>query len=137
MTTSEWPSETTGIDERVFAEPWQARAFAIVVLLHERGLYSWTEWSEALATRIESGCPDGLSGLDGSYYHHWLDALEDLLTRRGIDPGETERWRDAWRNAARRTPHGNPIEVHAADFGASPPARHGAYPGGLRAETTT
>lgn len=137
MNTHEWSFETAGSDEVVFTEPWEARAFAIVVLLHERGLYSWTEWSEALATRIGSARPDSASGRDSAYYHHWLDALEDLLALKGIASNETERWRDAWRYAAKRTPHGSPIEVHPTDFGSSPPAGQRTYTGGLRAETTT
>ena len=36
--------------EQVFAEPWQAEAFALAVALHEKGLFSWSEWAEALST---------------------------------------------------------------------------------------
>ncbi|RUW45405.1 nitrile hydratase accessory protein, partial [Mesorhizobium sp. M1A.F.Ca.ET.072.01.1.1] len=34
----------TGFDDPVFAEPWQAEAFAITVALHDSGLFSWSEW---------------------------------------------------------------------------------------------
>ena len=40
-----------GVEEPVFSEPWQAEAFALVVALHERGLFSWAEWAEALWRR--------------------------------------------------------------------------------------
>ena len=109
------PAWVPGAEEPVFAEPWEARAFAMVVSLHERGLYTWAEWADALATRIgadATGDPD----LGDSYYHHWLGALEDLLARKGIGPAETARWRDAWQHAANRTPHGEPIELQADDF---------------------
>lgn len=43
--------------ERPFAEPWQARAFALTVHLQERGLFTWTEWTEALGAVIASA-PD-------------------------------------------------------------------------------
>ena len=33
----------------MFAEPWQAEAFAMTVALHERGLFSWGEWAAALS----------------------------------------------------------------------------------------
>ena len=36
----------------VFAEPWQAHAFALVLSLHERGLFTWPEWAAALAREI-------------------------------------------------------------------------------------
>ena len=103
-------------DEPVFAEPWQARAFAMVVSLHERGLYSWAEWADALAARIKAAPAAGYPDVGDSYYHHWLGALEDLLARRGIGADETARWRDAWQHAANRTPHGEPIELRADDF---------------------
>ena len=36
----------------VFAEPWMAQAFAMVLTLHQRGLFSWPEWAEALSAAI-------------------------------------------------------------------------------------
>ena len=38
----------------VFAEPWQAQAFAMTLQLHQRGLFSWPEWAAALAARISA-----------------------------------------------------------------------------------
>lgn len=110
---------SVGSEEAVFAEPWEARAFAIAVALHERGLYSWAEWSDALATRIQAAQAAGDPDTGEAYYHHWLGALEDLLARKGIgSPAETARWHAAWRHAANHTPHGKPIELHADDFDA-------------------
>ncbi len=40
------------IDEPVFREPWEAQAFAMTVLLHERGLFTWGEWAQALGAQI-------------------------------------------------------------------------------------
>ena len=39
-------------DGTVFAEPWQAHAFAMAVQLHERGLFTWPEWAAALTAQI-------------------------------------------------------------------------------------
>jgi nitrile hydratase accessory protein len=105
-------------DARVFAEPWEARAFAMAVSLHQRGLFTWGEWADALAARIKGAADDPDVG--DSYYHHWLGALEDLLARNGIGSDETARWRDAWQHAANRTPHGEPIELRADDFELAP-----------------
>lgn len=90
-----------------FAEPWQAEAFALVVALHERGLYSWGEWAEALSAQLH----DAGAAADGSdYYRHWLRALETLLSRKGLlEASEVEAFAAAWQRAARATPHGTPI----------------------------
>ena len=72
-------------EEPVFASPWEAHAFALTVQLHERGFFSWTEWSQYLAKAIHSNVADD----DVSYYANWLQALENLLTDKGIvDAGE-------------------------------------------------
>jgi nitrile hydratase accessory protein len=101
----------------VFAEPWQAHAFAITLALHERGLFGWPEWADALAREIgasqTAGDPDDGSG----YYRHWLAALEALVAVKGAaTTRELERTRDAWIRAAARTAHGQPIELTPADF---------------------
>jgi nitrile hydratase accessory protein len=104
-------------EEPIFTEPWQARAFALTVSLHERGVFTWREWADALAARIASAHAEGDPDLGDTYYHHWLGALEDLLEAKGIGSAvETARWRDAWQHAGRRTPHGKPIEIHPSDF---------------------
>ena len=48
------PGDGTG---PVFAEPWQAQAFALVVRLHAEGAFTWTEWAAALS--------DALAGVPG------------------------------------------------------------------------
>lgn len=101
-------------EEPVFREPWEAQAFALTVALHERGAFSWPEWSAALAEEIERA-GDADSG--EAYYLHWLRALERLVAERRLTDGETlERYRHAWKHAAERTPHGTPIELAAEDF---------------------
>jgi hypothetical protein len=42
-------------DEPVFREPWEAQAFAMTVLLHQQGLFTWTEWAQALSAQIAGG----------------------------------------------------------------------------------
>ena len=104
--------------EPVFAEPWMAQAFAMAVQLHERGLFTWTEWAAALADRIAAAKRRGDADLGDTYYEHWLAALETLVIVKGAGSAEDlERTRDAWDHAARRTPHGQPIELRPGDFG--------------------
>ena len=46
-------------DEQVFAEPWQAQVFAMTVVLHERGLFTWPQWAQRLGRHVASGASDG------------------------------------------------------------------------------
>jgi nitrile hydratase accessory protein len=104
-------------DEPVFAEPWEARVFAITVWLHGRGLFTWPEWTDALAARIASAQAAGDPDLGDTYYRHWLGALEDVIVSTGVtSAAETARWRSAWQHAVSRTPHGRPIELQPNDF---------------------
>ncbi len=94
-------------DAPVFAEPWQAQAFAMTVALHDQGLFSWAEWAQALSVQVKK--PDAAA--DGhDYYEHWLAALEDLLVAKGLaDRADVDAMAEAWERAAHATPHGKPI----------------------------
>jgi nitrile hydratase len=101
--------------EPVFAEPWQAHAFAVVMSLYQEGHYNWAEWDDYLGYNIQApghfGDADG--EIDGSeagegepestrvnynrflaacerdgarFYHLWLAAAEQLLDARGLVP---------------------------------------------------
>jgi nitrile hydratase accessory protein len=95
------------MDERVFAEPWQAQAFALTVALHDRGLFSWAEWAEALSREVRQ---PGAAADGHDYYERWLAALEKLLAAKGVAaPTAVEGLAAAWRRAAHATPHGQPI----------------------------
>ncbi len=41
-----------GAEGPIFREPWEAQAFAIVVALHQRGVFEWTEWAQYLSRAI-------------------------------------------------------------------------------------
>ena len=101
----------------VFHEPWEAWAFAITLALHERGLFSWTEWAAALAAQIRNAQAAGDADLGDTYYRHWLRALEALVAAKGASSSdELNRYRSAWAHAADRTPHGQPIDLKPTDF---------------------
>jgi nitrile hydratase accessory protein len=103
--------------EPVFAEPWQARAFALALQLHERGLFTWPEWTDALAAQIRRAQAAGDPDLGDSYYRHWLAALEAIVAAKGASSNEElARYAAAWDAAADRTPHGRPIELRPSDF---------------------
>ena len=104
-------------DGPVFREPWEAQAFAMTLALHERGVFSWSEWAAALSLEIKRAQAAGDPDTGETYYLHWLAALEKLVAEKGVATRETlHRYRDAWDHACDRTPHGQPIVLTAADF---------------------
>jgi nitrile hydratase accessory protein len=93
--------------EPVFAEPWQAHAFAMTLRLHEKGLFSWSEWAEALGAEIARAGPQSPPS---DYYRLWLSALEKLCASKAlISADNMARRQQEWREAAAATPHGQPI----------------------------
>jgi nitrile hydratase accessory protein len=96
----------------VFAEPWQAQAFALAVKLSDQGHFTWKEWAAALAQELKSAADRGEPDDGSRYYEHWLAALEHLVTAKRLsDPAAMLARKEAWANAYRHTPHGKPIEL--------------------------
>src|SRR5882724_2678483 len=116
--TSALPDIPRDDDGPVFREPWEAQAFAMALALHERGLFTWNEWAATLGEEIKRAQAAGDPDTGDTYYRHWLNALEHLVARKGIATSDTmQRYKTAWDRAADRTPHGQPIELQAEDFG--------------------
>jgi len=96
----------------VFAEPWQAQAFALAVKLSEQGHFSWSEWTQALGAEIKAAADRSQPDDASHYYEHWLAALERLVTAKGlIDRAVLDQRKEAWAYAYRMTPHGRPVEL--------------------------
>jgi nitrile hydratase accessory protein len=96
----------------VFAEPWQAQAFALAVKLSADGHFTWKEWAEELAAELKAAANRGEPDDGSRYYEHWLAALERLVTKKGLSDPEAMRTRkEAWVTAYRTTPHGRPVEL--------------------------
>jgi nitrile hydratase accessory protein len=94
----------------VFRAPWEAQAFAMAVVLHERGHFTWKEWAVRLAAEIAAARDRGEADDGKRYYHYWLAALEKLVAeKRIVLADELHARSDAWELAARNTPHGQPI----------------------------
>ena len=105
----------------MFAEPWEAQAFALAVKLAERGYFSWNEWTATLADELRSAADRGETDDGSRYYHHWLAALERLVTSKGLtDRAALEKRKEAWAEAYRHTPHGKPVELAAASLDTNP-----------------
>ncbi len=108
------PRDTGG---PVFAEPWEAQAFALAVKLSAQGHFTWKEWAAALADELKAAANRGEPDDGSHYYHHWLAALERLVIAKRLTDGAAllER-KEAWADAYRHTPHGKAVEL-AADTG--------------------
>ncbi len=103
--------------EPVFDAPWQAQAFALAVILSERGAFAWPQFARRLGGQLAR---QGDQSDNAQYYRCWLAALQDLLEEQGaIGVGETAQREAEWREAAARTPHGEPIRLDTADEGGS------------------
>jgi nitrile hydratase accessory protein len=99
----------------VFAEPWQAQAFALAVKLSEQGHFTWKEWAAGLAEELQAAARRGEPDDGSRYYEHWLTALERLVTAKGLtDQNALLTRRQAWADAYRTTPHGTPVELQAS-----------------------
>ncbi len=98
----------------MFAAPWEASAFAMVLALYRAGRFEWREWVELLSAEIASAEPDPTGAL---YYERWTAAPRKaarpklgLLTPDAIgDRSET------WRAAYLATPHGKEVLLGNAD----------------------
>lgn len=114
--------------EPVFAKPWQAHAFAVVMSLYRDGHYDWAEWDDYLGEEIQapghsSGDVDDQPAPDAdnrganfsrfleaceedgtSYYHYWLTATEKLLDATGLVPKAQLEARIAAFQKAENTP---------------------------------
>jgi nitrile hydratase accessory protein len=103
------PSDEEG---PVFAEPWQAQAFALAVKLSEHGHFTWKEWAAALAAELKAAADRGEPDDGSHYYEHWVAALESLVAQKGLaDQDSLLARKDAWADAYRHTPHGKPVEL--------------------------
>jgi nitrile hydratase accessory protein len=93
----------------VFAAPWEASAFAMVLALHRAGRFEWCNWVELLSAEIAAAEPDPTGAL---YYERWTKALEKLLGRLGLlTPDAIGARSEAWRAAYLATPHGRAVRL--------------------------
>ena len=97
-------------DGPAFREPWEAHAFALAVKLHERGLFTWREWADALSEQIAAAKQRGEPDRGDTYYQHWLAALESLVASKGAASP-----RRAATHRARLGPCGRPHAARPAD----------------------
>jgi nitrile hydratase accessory protein len=103
------------VKDPIFSEPWEADTFAMLVALEKQGLFSWSEWGDALGAEIKAKSSVSDTGAD--YYRYVLTALENILAKKEIVPdGLLKQYQAGWANVAERTPHGQPLELTEDDL---------------------
>ena len=103
------------IKDPVFSEPWEADIFAMLVALEKQGLFSWSEWGDALGAEILVN--SSLSDRGTDYYIHVLTALEKILASKQVVPEDLlKQYQVGWARVAERTPHGQPLELTEEDL---------------------
>lgn len=81
----------------------------MAVHLHEKGLFTWGEWAEALSAEVRR---QGRAEDGSDYFDRWVAALSGLLVKKGVaDAGTILALQQSWQRAAEATPHGKPIEL--------------------------
>lgn len=96
----------------IFAEPWQAHAFALAVKLCDDGHFKWQEWVDVFSKEVKNAQAAGDPDLGNTYYNHWLNCLEHMITERHIIQNrDIVTRKEAWRQAYLNTPHGQPVEL--------------------------
>jgi len=80
------------------------------VQLSAEGHFTWKEWAAALSDELKDAAERGEPDDGSQYYHHWLAALEWLVVVKGLsDPTALLACKEAWADAYRHTPHGQPV----------------------------
>jgi nitrile hydratase accessory protein len=95
-----------------FEEAWQAEVLAIADTLVQNGMFSASEWSDALGEALETAAADGAADNQETYYRCALQALETLVASNSeIDRQAMAGKREDWERAYLSTPHGQPVNL--------------------------
>jgi nitrile hydratase accessory protein len=79
--------------DAVFAEPWEARAFALAVTLSGGERFAWDDFRDLLIAEIAAGdaaaagvapLADAADAASAPYYERWLAALERILCAKAM-----------------------------------------------------
>lgn len=100
------PKDEEGV---VFAAPWEAKAFALVVHLHQQGRFAWQEWVDALSGEVAA---DRDRTPHRPYYELWLSAAEKLIDGKGLVAAERLAAERAALTAAQQHDHDHDHDHH-------------------------
>ena len=77
MTRPERPIQSS-VDAPTFDEQWQAQDYVLACHLHDRGYFTWFEWTAELSEVIKAADARDPVNSGADYYRHWLTALERM-----------------------------------------------------------
>src|SRR3989442_10154558 len=78
------PAIPRDAEGRVFRAPWEAQAFGMAVMLHQRGHVTWKGWAQRLADEIPAAEARGEQGDRTPYYYFLLTPLEKLVADKRL-----------------------------------------------------
>jgi nitrile hydratase accessory protein len=68
-----------------FSQSWERRAFGLALALSKEGYFEWEQFREALIESIANWeRQHALDDPSWSYYHRWLEALENVMAKAGV-----------------------------------------------------
>ena len=72
-----------------FAEPWEAKVFAIIVGLSQEGYFTWSEWVDCFSKEVAAETAvEAAGGSPRPYHQQWLSAAEKLFISKGVTTWE-------------------------------------------------
>ncbi|MGA9146718.1 MAG: nitrile hydratase accessory protein [Candidatus Nanopelagicales bacterium] len=99
----------------LFADSWEAEAFAIGKILVAEGMVTPKEWYDVISEEILKAQAAGDPDRGDTHYLHWMSALERICVEKGLVDGTTlEEHIEIWGRAVANTPHGVPIAFENA-----------------------
>lgn len=94
----------------LFADSWEAEAFAIGQLLVAQELVTPKEWYDVISDEIRKAQAAGDPDRGDTHYLHWMNALERICIEKDlVDPQILQEHVRIWGLAVANTPHGVPI----------------------------
>jgi nitrile hydratase accessory protein len=99
----------------VFADAWEAQAFALANLLIEKGFLTRAQWVETFSQEIKAAQGRGDPDRGDTYFLHWIAALERTMVERElISRPALQEQEILWLRAVENTPHGVAIALENA-----------------------
>lgn len=99
----------------VFADAWEAQAFALANLLIDNGFLTRAEWVAIFSQEIKAAQGRGDPDRGDTYFLHWVAALERMMVERDlISRSALQEQELLWLRAVENTPHGVAIALENA-----------------------
>lgn len=112
----------------VFADSWEAQAFALANLLIEKGFLTRAQWVEIFSQEIKAAQGRGDPDRGDTYFQHWMAALERIMVERDlISRPALQEQELLWLRAVENTPHGVAIALENAFNPPVGPGHHHAH----------